>query len=160
MRAPNLATDLRRSFPSRITPSPMATSPFFSRIREHVLQLTSSVPEGRVCSFQSIGEHLDVMPRHVAYILSTLEDAKKLVYPWHRVVSTNGSLGSPKCNPDGTRQAELLRAEGILVSGNPIETGFERVFLPAEQLPSGLPKQTRPPDAPVPKGRSRPARKR
>ena len=64
----------------------MATSPFFIRIREHLLQLTASLPEGRVCSFQSIGEHLDVMPRHVAYILSTLEDAEKLVYPWHRVV--------------------------------------------------------------------------
>jgi methylated-DNA-protein-cysteine methyltransferase-like protein len=131
----------------------MPSSPFFARIREHVLQLTAAVPEGRVCTFQSVGEYLDVMPRHVAYILSQLEDDEKCVYPWHRVVSSDGSLGRSKTNPDGTSQAELLRAEGILVSGNRIAASFALVFIPAEQLPSGLPKQTRPPDAPVPKAR-------
>ena len=98
-----------------------------------------------------MGEHLDVMPRHVAYILSRLEDNEKFVYPWHRVVSGDGSLGSPKKNPDGVSQAELLRAEGLLVSGNRVASSFDLVFVPAAQLPSGLPKQTRPPDAPVPK---------
>ena len=101
-----------------------------------------------------MGEHLDVMPRHVAYILSRLKEDEKLVYPWYRVVSGDGSLGSPRSHPDGTSQAELLRAEGILVSGNRIATSFERVFLPAEQLSSGLPRQKRPPDAPVPKSRA------
>ena len=100
------------------------------------------------------------MPRHVAYILSQLEDNEKFVYPWHRVVGGDGSFGSPKSNPDGTSQAELLRAEGILISGKRIATSFEQVFVPAEQLPSGLPRQKRPPDAPVPKAKnSRPARK-
>lgn len=116
-----------------------------------MLQLTAAVPEGRGCTFQSIGEHLDVMPRHVAYILSQLEDHEKVVLPWHRFISRDGSLGSPKTNPDGTSQAELLRAEGILVSSNRIATSFELVFVPADQLPSGLPKQKRPPQAPVPK---------
>lgn len=133
----------------------MAASPFFARIREHVLQLTAAVPEGKLCTFQSMGEHLDVMPRHVAYILSQLEDNEKFVYPWHRVVSADGSLGSPKSNPDGTSQAELLRAEGVLVSGNRVSTGFERILVSAGQLPNGLPKQVRPPNAPVPKTRSR-----
>jgi methylated-DNA-protein-cysteine methyltransferase related protein len=139
----------------------MPASPFFARIREHVLQLTAAVPEGRVCTFQSMGEHLDVMPRHVAYILSQLEDNEKLVYPWYRVVSGDGSLGSPKSNPDGTSQGELLRAEGVLVSGNRIGTGFDLIFLPADQLPSGLPRQKRPPEAPVLKfKRNRSARSR
>jgi methylated-DNA-protein-cysteine methyltransferase-like protein len=129
----------------------VAASPFFTRIREHVLQLTAAVPEGKICTFQSMGEHLDVMPRHVAYILSQLEDNEKFFYPWHRVVSGDGSLGSPKKNPDGTSQAELLRAEGLLVSGNRVASSFSLVFVSAEQLPSSLPKQTRPPDAPVPK---------
>jgi methylated-DNA-protein-cysteine methyltransferase-like protein len=132
----------------------VAASPFFARIREHVLQLTAAVPEGKVSTFQSIGEHLDVMPRHVAYILSQLEDNQKFVYPWHRVVSEDGSLGSPKTNPDGTSQADLLRAEGILVNGNRLATGLARIFVAAGQLPSGLPKQLRPPDAPAPKARS------
>jgi methylated-DNA-protein-cysteine methyltransferase-like protein len=131
----------------------MAASPFFARIREHVLQLTAAVPEGKVCTFQSMGEHLDVMPRHVAYILSQLEDNEKFVYPWHRVVASDGSLGSPKSNPDGTSQAELPRAEGVLVSRNRIATSFNLVYVPADQLPSGVPKQKRPADAPVPKAR-------
>jgi methylated-DNA-protein-cysteine methyltransferase-like protein len=132
----------------------VAASPFFARIREHVLQLTAAVPEGKICTFQSMGEHLDVMPRHVAYILSQLEDSEKFVYPWHRVVSGDGSLGSSKTNPDGTSQADLLRAEGILVSGIRLATDFERIFVAAGQLPSGLPRQVRPRDAPVPKARS------
>jgi methylated-DNA-protein-cysteine methyltransferase related protein len=131
-------------------------SPFFARIREHVLQLTAAVPQGRVCTFQSMGEYLDVMPRHVAYILSQLEDNEKFVYPWHRVVSGDATLGSPKKNPDGTTQAELLRCEGVLVSGNRVETSLDRIFIAAEQLLSGLPRQSRPADAPVPKSRRPP----
>jgi len=131
----------------------MPSSPFFARIRDHVLQLTAAIPEGRVCTFQSVGEYLDIMPRHVAYILSQLEENEKFVYPWYRVVCGDGSLGSPKTNPDGTSQGELLRAEGILVSGNSIATSFELVFVPAEQLASGLPKQNRPLDAPLPKAK-------
>jgi methylated-DNA-protein-cysteine methyltransferase-like protein len=138
----------------------VTASPFYARIRQQVLQLTAAVPAGKVCTFQSMGEHLDVMPRHVAYILSQLDHSEKLRYPWHRVVSGDGSLGSPKTHPDGTSQAELLRAEGILVSGKRIAIGFADVFVPAALLPSGLPQQQRPPDAPVPKSnRRRPSRK-
>jgi methylated-DNA-protein-cysteine methyltransferase-like protein len=133
----------------------MPPSPHFARIRAQVLQLTAAVPEGRLCTFQSMGEYLDVMARHVAYILGRLEDNEKFVYPWHRVVSADGSLGAPRKNPDGTSQAELLRAEGILISDNRVETGFERAFMPAERLPSGLQRQTRPADAPPPKRRSK-----
>jgi len=131
----------------------MANSPFFERIRSHVLQITASIPEGKVCTYQSMGEYLDVMPRHVAYILSQLADEEKYVYPWHRVVGGNASLGAPKKNPDGMSQAELLRGEGLLISGNKLSSGFEQVFIAAENLPSGLPKQKRPEDAPVAKTR-------
>jgi methylated-DNA-protein-cysteine methyltransferase related protein len=137
------------------------TSPFFIRIREHVLQLTVAVPEGRVCTYQSMGEYLDVMPRHVAYILSQLEEHEKFVYPWHRVVGGDMSLGVLKKNPDGKSQAELLIAEGISVSGNKVLSSFEQVFVAAEQLPSGLARQKRPADAPVAtQSRSKQARKR
>lgn len=131
----------------------MAGSPFFARIREQVLQLTAAIPEGRVCTYQSIGAYLDVMPRHVAYILSQLPDHEKLVYPWHRVVSGDARLGVPKRHPDGRLQADLLRDEGLLLSGNRIAAGFERVFVAAADLPSGLPPQQRPADAPVPRKR-------
>jgi 6-O-methylguanine DNA methyltransferase, DNA binding domain len=96
-----------------------------------------------------MGEYLDVMPRNVAYILSRLADSEKVVYPWHRVVSGDGSLGTQRKNPDGTSQAELLRAEGVLVSGNKLGPNFDQAFIAAEELPSGLARQKRPPDRPV-----------
>lgn len=127
----------------------MTRSPFFARIRAHVLQLTASIPPGKVCTHQSIGQYLDVMPRHVAYILSQLADEEKRAYPWHRVVGADLRLGTPKRNPEGATQAELLRAEGIIVSDNQLISRFEQVVLAAEQLPSGLPRQKRPEDAPM-----------
>jgi methylated-DNA-protein-cysteine methyltransferase-like protein len=135
-------------------------SPFFLRIRAQVLQLTKAVPKGRVCTYASMGAHLDVMPRHVAYVLSQLEDDEKLRYLWHRVVAGDGSLGVPKTAPDGTTQAELLRAEGIRVTDNAIASGFDRSFIDAADLPSGLPKQVRPADAPVAKTTRAPRRRR
>jgi methylated-DNA-protein-cysteine methyltransferase related protein len=131
----------------------VARSPFFARIRAHVLQLTAAIPRGRVCTHQSMGEYLDVMPRHVAYLLGQLDDDEKFVYPWHRVVSSDQGLGAPKRNPDGRSQADLLRDEGLLVTGNRLASSFEQVFIPAEALPSGLPRQVRPADAPVTKPR-------
>lgn len=127
----------------------VAKSPFFARIRTQVLQLTAAVPEGKVCTCQSMGKHLDVMPRHVAYILCQLEPHEKLTYPGHRVVSANMSLAAPKRNPDGTTQAELLRNEGLLVSGNKVISSVERVVIDAANLPSGLAKQRRPDHAPA-----------
>ncbi len=131
----------------------MASSPYFARIRKHVLQLIAAVPAGRLCTFQSIGEYLDVMPRHVAYILSQLEDTEKLAYPWFRVVGEDATLGAPKMSPDGKSQADLLSAEGIVVRANRIVSDFDRLRLSAEDLESGLARQKRPADAPVPKAR-------
>jgi methylated-DNA-protein-cysteine methyltransferase related protein len=128
----------------------MPASPVFARIKAQVLQLTSAIPAGKVCTFQSIGKHLDVVPRHVAYVLSQLEDSEKRTFAWHRVLSSDGSLGTPKTGADGRAQAELLRDEGLLISNNRIEPDMSRVFIAASALDSGLPKQTRPANAPSP----------
>ena len=55
------------------------------------------------------------MPRHVAYILSQLDDNTKMEVPWYRVVSADGSLGVPKRDPSGDSQAQLLEREGVAV---------------------------------------------
>jgi methylated-DNA-protein-cysteine methyltransferase-like protein len=131
----------------------MPTSPFYARIKAQVLQLTAAVPAGRVCTFQSMGEYLDVMPRQVAYLLSQLDAEEQQRVPWYRVVAADGTLGTPKQARDGTTQAELLRAEGVQVRGNRVEPDFAARCITAEQLPSGLAQQTRPADAPVPTSR-------
>ena len=113
----------------------MSASPFFARIRVHVLQLTALIPEGRICTFQSMGEHLDVVLRHVAYIFGQLEDNERMVYPWHRVVGGDGVLCALKKNPDGRTQTDHLRSEGFLVSGNRVASDWKRVFIAAGDLP-------------------------
>ena len=114
------------------------------------VQLAAAIPEGRICTHQSIRDYLDLMPRHLGFILSQLDSNEKLHDPWQRVIGSNGSLGSPKHHPDGTQQAELLREEALLSSGNRVQSNFEDIVIPAEQLPSGLPGQRRPPVAPDP----------
>jgi hypothetical protein len=48
----------------------MAGSPFYARIRADVLAILHAVPAGKAVTYADIGAHLDVAPRHVAYILS------------------------------------------------------------------------------------------
>jgi methylated-DNA-protein-cysteine methyltransferase related protein len=122
----------------------MPKSAAFIRIKAQVLEVVASIAKGQLCTFQSIGEHLDVMPRHVAYILAQLDNSSKMVHPWFRVVSGNGSLGVVKKGPDGSTQAELLRAEGIVAAKNSVAAYLPTHFLAASRLPHGIKKQRRP----------------
>jgi methylated-DNA-protein-cysteine methyltransferase related protein len=129
----------------------MAGSPFYARIKSDVLKIVSSIPKGKVCTFSSIGDYLDVVPRHVAYILLTLEPLEKIQYPWHRVVGNDGNLGKPKSSETGESQPKLLMDDGILVTGNSIAVSFRKTFVECSLLKSGVMKQSRPIDAPVAK---------
>jgi methylated-DNA-protein-cysteine methyltransferase related protein len=133
----------------------MAGSTFYARIKGDVLAIVSAIPKGKVCTFSSIGEHLDVVPRHIAYILSTLEPLEKLQYPWHRVVGNDGNLGKPKSADTGESQVVLLALDGILVVENSIAASFAEHFVDCARLKSGVKKQTRPIDAPVAKIKKR-----
>jgi methylated-DNA-protein-cysteine methyltransferase related protein len=129
----------------------MAGSPFYARIKGDVLMIVSAIPKGKVCTFSSIGEYLDVVPRHIAYILSTLEPLEKVQYPWYRVVGNDGSLGKPKSAETGESQSDLLMLDGVLVIDNSIAASFAGCFVDCARLKSGVKKQTRPIDAPVAK---------
>ena len=113
----------------------MAKSEAFARIKDQVLRIVATIPESKITTYQSIGEHLSLMPRHVAYILSQLDDNTKLDIPWYRVVSADGSLGVPKRDPNGDSQAQLLQREGIDVVGHAVRPPLESVVLPAAALP-------------------------
>lgn len=121
----------------------MAKSEAFARIKDQVLRIVAAIPESKITTYQSIGEHLAVMPRHVAYILSQLDDNTKLDVPWYRVVSADGSLGVTKRDPNGDTQAQLLQREGIDVVGHAVAPPLEAVVLPAAALPHGIPRQVR-----------------
>jgi methylated-DNA-protein-cysteine methyltransferase-like protein len=119
-------------------------SPFFARIKGDVLRIVATVPPGRVASFAGIGAHLDVMPRHVAYILATLSDIEAATLPWHRVVAADGGLGAAKSGADGTPQRVLLAAEGAAFNRDGRITDFVARCIEVAALPHGVARQTRP----------------
>ncbi len=122
----------------------MPKSSAFIRIKTHVLQIVAAIPYAKLTTFRSVAEHLDVVPRHVAYILTMLTMDEKIDYPWFRVVSDDASLGVPKHGADDRSQAELLLEEGLIVSGNSVKASFEQAFIPAGSLESGVAQQTHP----------------
>jgi methylated-DNA-protein-cysteine methyltransferase related protein len=123
-------------------------SPFFARIKRDVRAIVAAVPHGRLVTFKDVGTHLDVMPRHVAYILARLDPAEAVGLPWFRAVPEDGRLATPKHAPDGQSQRELLAGEGhrIAPDGRILDLG-QRVVAVAD-LPHNVPVQTRPADAP------------
>ena len=123
-------------------------SPFYARIKADVLAIVAAIPAGRIATFADIGAHLDVMPRHVAYILATLADIEKATLPWHRVVAADGRLGVPKSGADGAPQRALLAAEGAAfdAAGRITDAIARQVDVAA--LPHGVARQRRPADAP------------
>jgi methylated-DNA-protein-cysteine methyltransferase related protein len=95
----------------------MPKSPAFIRIKADVMGIVQDVPPGRVCTYAAIGGHLDVMARHVAYILATLTDDERTGVPWHRVVSQTGAINCTK-HGLGAEQRAALHAEGVMVAPN------------------------------------------
>ncbi len=121
----------------------MAKSPHFIRIKGDVMAIIAAVPSGAVVSFRDIGAHLDVEPRHVAYILSNLTDIEKTTVPWHRAVGENGALGAMKLHADGRPQAELLRDEGGIISAQVLKN-YELMAVKVDTLAHNVPQQKRP----------------
>jgi methylated-DNA-protein-cysteine methyltransferase related protein len=115
----------------------MPKSAAFARIKNQVLTITSSIPSGRICTYSSIGLHLDVMPRHVAYILTMLSPEEKDGIPWQRVVADGGAISAPK-TAKAAEQIEYLATEGIEVNKAKKIIDFEAVFIAAADLDSGI----------------------
>lgn len=121
----------------------MSQSAAFAQIKAQILALTATIPPGRVSTYHSIGDYLDVMPRHVAYILTTLNPDEKEIIPWYRVVADSGKITAP--NPAKAANQKLaLEQEGLLFQGKRDILNFSEYFIPADDLNSGISRQTRP----------------
>ena len=66
-----------------------------------------AIPPGHVAAYSDVDP---VAPRYVGTVLAASTDA---ALPWHRVVRADGSLAR------GERQAALLGAEGVPLTGDP-----------------------------------------
>jgi methylated-DNA-protein-cysteine methyltransferase related protein len=120
----------------------MGNSAAFARIKSQVLIMASHIPAGYVSTYRSLGEHLDVMPRHIAYILTMLSMEEKESIPWYRVVSDSGAISAPKTSK-AIEQIEKLAAEGIQIDRAKKIVDFDRVFIAAISLNSGIEQQSR-----------------
>lgn len=121
----------------------MAKSEAFARIKRDVLAMTAAVPAGRVSTYHAMGEHIDVMPRHVAYLLATLKGGDRETIPWHRVVAKEGMISTSN-KAKAVEQAERLMAEGVLFHDPRTIANFEQAFVAPEDLDCDVPRQTRP----------------
>ena len=115
----------------------MAKSQAFALIKIDILKIVSCIPKTRITTYKAIGNYIDVVPRQVAYILSTLSDEEKQSYPWYRVIGEKAKLGKAKYDAKGRLQDELLKDEGHQVSKGIVLTA-ERAFISADDLDSGV----------------------
>ena len=104
----------------------MAGSEAFARIKRDVIDLTCQIPRGKIVTYSTIAGQLDVMPRHVAYILAMLDDQERSEIPWHRVVADGGVIRST-AKRDPALQRQLLMEEGIAFTRQGKVADFEAV---------------------------------
>ena len=106
----------------------MPKSAAFIRIKGAVLAVVEAIPAGQVTTFKAIGAHLDIMPRHVAYILAMLTPDEQIQTPWYRVVGDGGKLTRTRRDAHGISQAEHLAADGVRVEPGQCVADFEALF--------------------------------
>jgi len=96
-------------------------------LKSQVLAILAAIPEGRVTTYGTIGRHLHVTARQVAFVLArlTVEESERL--PWFRVVAANGVVSSTKLGAVGRRQIARLRAEGVAVTPRNKVEDFQRI---------------------------------
>src|SRR5262245_5046092 len=86
------------------------------RFKGPVLAVLAAIPEGRVTTYGTIGRHLGLTARQVAFTLATLTAEESGRLPWFRVVAANGVVSTTKLGAVGRRQIARLRAEGVAVT--------------------------------------------
>ncbi len=107
----------------------MAGSDAFARITRDVLKIVAPIPRGRVTTFQSIGDCIDVPPRHVAYALSrACASSENGSAPLHLVVGVDGKVPAKPIDV-----VDRLAAEKINVTGGRV-MNFDKKFIDAATL--------------------------
>ena len=92
---------------------PKPKSKAFACIRAEVIRLVGLIPAGKFTTYGSIAIHMNVMARHVAFVMSSLTEEEAAALPWHRVVSADARI-SPKMDAAlAKKQRRRLRSEGM-----------------------------------------------
>ncbi len=94
---------------------PKPKSPAFARIRAEVIRLVALIPPGKFTTYGSIATHMNVVARHVAFVMSALSNEESASLPWHRLVSSDARISQSMPPQLARRQRALLKAEGLKV---------------------------------------------
>lgn len=94
--------------------------------QQRVWQVLSQVPDGKVVSYGQLAEMagLPGAARWVGSTLRKLPDGTPL--PWHRVITSQGRIAFPADSDSARRQRELLRREGVVITGNKVNMALYR----------------------------------
>lgn len=133
----------------------MAQSEAFARIKSQILAMTGSIPFGKVATYKSIGDHIEVMSRHVAYILTMLDEDEKETVPWYRVVGEKGEVKAKNADRYGHTQRDLLIAEGIPIEASGKVKDLARYKFEISETTTGIPYQPRPAGAKATRSKKR-----
>ncbi len=113
---------------------PLREHPWLTPLQARVVELTLSIPRGRVASYKQLSAILGLQPRAVARALSA--NPYPVAYPCHRVVRSDGRLGGYL---GSTRlcwlKARLLLGEGVTVRGSRVSREHFAPSLPPPGLP-------------------------
>ena len=96
--------------------------------RRRVLAAVSRIPAGRVATYGDVAAAAG-NPLACRAVGNIMRDCRAPGIPCHRVIAAGGQLGGFGSSPQLKR--ELLRAEGILVSGNRVKGFADRRWAPA-----------------------------
>jgi len=107
---------------------PKPKSKAFARIRAEVIRLVALIPKGKFTTYGSIAVHMNVVPRHVASVLSQLTPEESAALPWHRVVGAEARI-SPNMDADlALHQRGQLEAEGLQLDAKGFIQDSDRHF--------------------------------
>jgi len=95
---------------------PKPKSVAFARIRAEVLRLVALIPAGKFTTYGSLAIHMNVMARHVAFVMSSLTEVESATLPWHRVVSSDARISPKMAAALARTQRARLRAEGMKIN--------------------------------------------
>ena len=95
---------------------PKPKSKAFARIRAEVIRLVGLIPRGKFTTYGSIAIHMNVMARHVAFVMSRLTPEESATLPWHRVVSADARISPNMDAALAGKQRRRLRSEGLKIN--------------------------------------------
>ena len=88
----------------------------FARIRAEVVRLVGLIPAGKFTTYGSIAIHMNVMARHVAFVMSRLTEEESAKLPWQRVVSADARISPNMEAATAKKQRSRLKKEGMKVN--------------------------------------------